>query len=76
MKTNSTQNQQNPPLPKRKRVDVQGNDRRRFIAKDGGTTMILVEGLTENGCKVLENSFRNTVERLGGKIKVNFKPIR
>lgn len=76
MKTNSTQNQQNPPLPKRKRVDTQGNDRRRFIAKDGGTTMILVEGLTENGCKVLENSFRNTVERLGGKVKVNFKPIR
>lgn len=76
MKTNSTQNQQNPPLPKRKRVDAQGNDRRRFIAKDGGTTMILVEGLTENGCKVLENSFRNTVERLGGKVKVNFKPIR
>jgi hypothetical protein len=76
MKTNSTQNQQNPPLPKRKRVDAQGNDRRRFIAKDSGTTMILVEGLTENGCKVLENSFRNTVERLGGKVKVNFKPIR
>ena len=76
MKNNSTQNQQNPPLPKRKRVDAQGNDRRRFIAKDGGTTMILVTGLTENGCKVLENSFRNTVEKLGGKVKVNFKPIR
>lgn len=69
-------NQQNPPLPKRKRVDAQGNDYRRLIAKDGGTTMILVEGLTENGCKVLENVFRNNVERLGGKVKVGFKSIR
>ena len=57
-------------------MDAQGNDHRRLIAKDSGTTMILVEGLTENGCKVLENVFRNSVERLGGKVKVGFKSIR
>lgn len=73
---NKQLNQQNPPLPKKKRVDAQGNDHRRLIAKDGGTTMILVEGLTENGCKVLESVFRNSVERLGGKVKVGFKSIR
>lgn len=70
------QNQLHPPLPKKKRVDAQGNDRRRFIAKSGKSTMILAEGLTENGCQVLESSLKNCVTKLGGKISVEFRIIR
>lgn len=70
------QNQLHPPLPKQKRVDAQGNDRRRFIAKSGKSTMILAEGLTENGCQVLENSLKNCVTKLGGTVSVEFRIIR
>lgn len=71
-----TQNQQNPPLPNKKRVDSNGNDHRRFAAKDNGTTMPLVTGLTENGCIVLENAIKDTVNKLGGKLTVKFVNFR
>lgn len=70
------QNQLHPPLPKQKRVDAQGNDRRRFIAKSGKSTMILAEGLTENGCRALESSLKNCVTKLGGTVSVEFRTIR
>lgn len=67
-----TQNQQNPPLPNKKCVDSKGNKRFKFAAKDGGTTMPWVTGLTKNGCTVLENVLRETAAKLGGKVIVNF----
>lgn len=67
------QNQQNPPLPKERRVDSKGNDHRRFAAKDGGTTMTLVTGLTENGCITLEETIKEAINKLGGKLSKNIK---
>lgn len=58
-------NQVHSPLPKKKRVDVLGNDRRRLWLKDGSTTMLFVNGLTESGCKALINSINSTLEKLG-----------
>lgn len=60
-------NQVHPPLPKKKRVDERGNDKRRLWLKDGKTTMPFVEGLTENGCKALINSINSTLIKLGQK---------
>ncbi|MER2007638.1 MAG: hypothetical protein ABS939_09315 [Psychrobacillus sp.] len=70
------QNQLHPPLPKQKRVDAQGNDRRRFIAKSGKSTMIIAEGLTENACSILESSLKSCVAKLGGTVSVEFRVIR
>lgn len=69
-------NQQNPPLPKRKRVDSTGNDRRRFVAKSGNATLILASGLTQNACDILEASIRGSVKNLGGTVECNFIIIR
>ena len=71
-----TQNQIHPPRPRHRRVDAQGNDRRRFVAKSGKSTMILAEGLTDNACKALESSFRNSIAKLGGTVSVEFIHIR
>ena len=68
-----TSNQVHPPLPKKKRVDEQGNDRRRLWLKDGKTTMPFVEGLTESGCKALINSINSTLIKLGQKSLPNNK---
>ena len=69
-------NQQNPPLPKKKRVDSAGNDRRRFIAKSGTATMIIASGLTQNACEVLEATIRGSIQNLGGTCECSFQPIR
>ena len=69
------QNQQNPPLPKKKRVDSAGNDRKRFIVKSGGATLILASNLTKNACDVLESHIRGCIENLGGKCECSFKCI-
>lgn len=61
----ATKNQVHPPLPKKKRVDAQGNDRRRLWLKDGNTTMLFVKGLTENGCKAFINSINTTLKAMG-----------
>ena len=71
-----TRNQQNPPLPKKKRVDTQGNDRRRFIAKSGNATLILASGLTKEACDVLEATIRGSITNLGGTVECSFQPIR
>ena len=60
-------NQVHPPLPKEKRVDEHGNDRRKLWLKDGKTTMPFVEGLTEAGCKALINTINSTLMQLGLK---------
>lgn len=71
--SNQIKNQIHPPLPKKKRVDEQGNDRRRLWLKDGKTTMPFVEGLTETGCKALINSINHTLIKLGQKALPNQK---
>lgn len=70
MKT--TSNQQNPPLPKRKRVDVQGNSKKRIFAKSGTATLLLVSGITDNAATVFIQELQNNTERLGGKVECNF----
>ena len=60
------QNQQHPTLPKRKRVDAQGNDKRRVFVKSGNATMMLAKGLTKNACDILENKILDTINALGG----------
>jgi hypothetical protein len=69
------QNQQNPPLPKKKRVDTAGNDRRRFIVKSGNATLIIASGITSNGCTVLEQTIRDCITKLGGTCECSFKAI-
>ena len=69
-------NQQNPPLPKKKRVDSQGNDHRRFVAKSGNATLILASGLTQNACEILEATIRGSVKNLGGTVECQFLTIR
>lgn len=65
----SHQNQVHPPLPKTKRVDALGNDKRKLWLRAGGkddkTTMLFCEGLTENGCKAMINSINSTLMQLG-----------
>jgi hypothetical protein len=68
-------NQQNPPLPKKKRVDSQGNDRRRLIAKSGNATLIIASGITGNGCTALERTIRDCITKLGGTCECSFKAI-
>jgi hypothetical protein len=60
------QNQQHPPLPKRKRVDAQGNDRRRLFAKSGTATLQIAYGLTQEACDVLVQSIEQSIKNLGG----------
>lgn len=63
------QNQLHPPLPKKKRVDVAGNDKRRVYFKSGNSTMLLAKGLTENGAKVVQNVLENILTDLGTKLE-------
>jgi len=60
------QNQQHPPLSKRKRVDAQGNDRRRLFAKSGTATLQIAYGLTQEACDVLVQSIEQSIKNLGG----------
>jgi hypothetical protein len=60
------QNQQHPQLPKRKRVDAQGNDRRRLFAKSGTATLQIAYGLTQEACDVLVQSIEQSIKNLGG----------
>ena len=71
----SHKNQQNPPLPKRKHVDAQGNDRKRLIVKDGGATIIIAEGATQNCYECAWKRFIRDIEAGGGKITVAIRSI-
>ena len=66
------QNQNHPPLPKKKRVDVQGNDKRRVFVKSGNATMMLAKGLTKNACDILESKIVNAIKDLGGECTCSF----
>ena len=66
------QNQQNPPLPKKKRVDTQGNSRKRLFAKSGTATLLLVSGITQPAADAYISSMIENAKKLGGKIECNF----
>ena len=70
MKSNK-QNQQNPPLPKRKRVDTQGNDGRRIFAKSGTATLEIAKVPSENAAVALMQSIRDNTKRIGGYVTCN-----
>lgn len=72
----SKTNQQNPPLPKKKRVDTLGNSRRRVFAKSGTATLLLASELTEPAADAFINSMRDNAVRLGGKLECNFLVTR
>lgn len=71
MEAYKKQNQLNPPLPKRKRVDKLGNDKRRLWLKAGNSTMLVCKGVTENAAKVISESLRELCEKLGTKLEGN-----
>lgn len=70
------QNQVNPPLPKKKRVDSKGNSYQRVIVKDGGGTQIICENLTENGAQAFILGLSDLADKLGGKLKGRLIAIR
>ena len=72
----SIQNQQNPPLPKKKRVDSQGNNRMRIFAKSGNATLCIASGLTKEACDVLEAHILGSIANLGGKSECSFIIVR
>lgn len=69
-------NQQNPPLPKKKRVDSKGNSRMRLFAKTGTATMCIASGLTQNACEVLEAHIKGCITNMGGKSECSYLIIR
>ncbi len=62
----SKKNQQNPPLPKKKRVDSLGNDARRVFIKTGTASLEFAKMPTENAAKVLIQSTIDNIKKLGG----------
>ena len=65
-------NQEHPSLPKKKRVDTQGNNRKRMFFKKGDASMLFCKGITEEAARVFENSMRTTAKKLGVTIEGNF----
>ena len=69
----NSKNQVHRPAPKKVRVDSLGNDKRKLWLRDGNTTMLLTQGLTENACKVVIDTLNDTLIKLGKKsIKKRF----
>ena len=62
-------NQEHPPLPKKKRVDSCGNDRKRVYFKSGNSSMLFCKGITENGYKALVSSLNDIATKLGTHIE-------
>ena len=63
-------NQQNQP--RKNKVDSKGNREVRVFVKSGTATLRLAEKLTENAAKVLCDSIKNNIERLGGTLSCEF----
>lgn len=66
------QNQQHPPLPKRKRVDAKGNDKRRVFVTSGNASIMFARGLNKNACDILESKIVNAIKDLGGECTCGF----
>lgn len=69
-------NQLNPPLPKKKRVDKLGNDRRRLWFKAGNSTMLICQGVTENAATVISNTLIDICDKLGTKLEGTLRCTR
>lgn len=69
----SKTNQQNPPLPKKKRVDAQGNDKRRVFIKSGTGTMAEAMFPSENAANAYIEQDRINIRNLGGTILYDSK---
>lgn len=67
-----TTNQQNPPLPKRKRVDAKGNSQKRIFAKSGTATLELAKMPSDNAAEILLNSIKENTSKLGGTVSCTF----
>ena len=67
------QNQQHPPLPKRKRVDAKGNDKRRIFVTSGNASIMFARGLNKNACDILEQRILNEIKNLGGECTCGFR---
>ena len=70
--TTKQTNQQQPPLPNKKRVDAQGNERKRVFAKSGTATLLLAKNLTQNAAIVFTEKIREHANRLGGECCCDF----
>ena len=68
------QNQQNPPG--KKRVDSQGNIRKKFIVKREGATIIIAEGCTKENYFCAWTRFCNDIVAGGGRMVAEGKPIQ
>lgn len=69
---NKLVNQVHPPLPKKQRVDAQGNDKRRMYFKEGNSTMLFCRGVTVNAAKAIEQNIRSMLEKLGTSLEGHF----
>lgn len=65
-------NQEHPPLPKRKRVDSMGNNRKRIFYKKNDASILLARNVPENACMFFIESIRDTAKKLGINIEGNF----
>ena len=53
----------------RKRVDKEGNIRKRIYIKSGNSTMLLAKDVTENAALAFDTACRNYASRLGIKLQ-------
>lgn len=65
-------NQINAPLPKRKRVDAQGNHRYRVFYKDGDASMLFTKGITKPAANVMIARLKEHMTKLGVELKGHF----
>lgn len=68
-----TQNQQNPPLSKKKRVDSMGNDARRVYVRSGTGSIAEAIFPNENAAKAYIEQDRINIKNLGGKVLYDSK---
>lgn len=69
-------NQQNPPLPKKKRVDSKGNDSRRLFVKSGTATLLLAKLPSENAAKIAQTDISKIIKNLGGEEQCTFLIVK
>lgn len=72
MATIARVNQQNPPLPKKKRVDSKGNDARRLFVKSGTATLLLAKLPSENAARIAQIDISKVIKNLGGEQQCDF----
>ncbi len=61
---------QNQLYPPQKKVDEQGNVRKRIFVKSGNSTILLAKDVTENAAIALDAALHNYANRLGIKLLI------